>query len=279
MNASTQVLLLQSGNNDSSHAASPFLGTTEPSHTGIVCGDTSCSPASNNIRPKNPSETQAALAGRLGGLSRSERKVAASRLNGPKGGRPRKYERNTVPSFAYPGGKARMASALIAMMPPEGKRYVEPFGGRGNVFFAAADKLHYAEWQLNDLMTAQFFEAIRLYGHDFVVPPRTRSQYYLRWADYKEKNCLYAMLLEPYLTFGGAGYGMGGFCNLLHGGVSRSGYQQSLRMAHNILRATNPLITAKDYREVLATLGADDYAYLDPPYIGAAIFGLTAATP
>ena len=86
-----------------------------------------------------------------GGLSRSEAKVIAARNNGKLGGRPKDYERPTPPSFSYPGGKTRMAPYLIDLMPKSGKCYVEPFAGRGNVFFRAAEILDYDSYWLNDI--------------------------------------------------------------------------------------------------------------------------------
>jgi site-specific DNA-adenine methylase len=46
-------------------------------------------------------------------------------------------------TFPYPGGKARLAPALVAMMPQNGRLYLEPFAGRGNVFFRAAQILKF----------------------------------------------------------------------------------------------------------------------------------------
>jgi site-specific DNA-adenine methylase len=223
-----------------------------------------------SLRRPNPVElTKAktkAQAGRLGGLSRSKAKITAVRANGMQGGRPPKYVRPTAPSFAYPGGKVRMAATILPLIPPSGHIYCEPFAGRGNVFFAAAGILNYESWWLNDLRTAEFFECLRDYGDKLAVPPRSRAQYYQRWADYKQNDCPYACLLEPYLTFGGGGYGTAGYCSSGRGGVTRSGYQQTIRMAHDILRATGAVITGLDYKDVLCGLGPEDFAYIDPPY-------------
>ena len=50
-----------------------------------------------------------------------------------------------VPGFAYPGGKVRLRKWLVSMMPREGRRYIEPFAGRGNVFWLAACALRFRE--------------------------------------------------------------------------------------------------------------------------------------
>jgi hypothetical protein len=55
--------------------------------------------------------------------------------------RHKKYVKSTPPTFSYPGGKARMAKTIVAMAPPSGRLYVEPFAGRANVFWRAAGEL------------------------------------------------------------------------------------------------------------------------------------------
>lgn len=203
---------------------------------------------------------------RRGGLSRSEAKTAAARRNGKRGGRPRKYEKQTPPTFSYPGGKARMASMLTEMMPQTGRRYVEPFAGRGNVFWRAAHELDYQEWHINDIRTAPWYEAIRDLGHELQVPKSNRMEYLKRWANYKQ-GCPYAMMLEPFLTYSGGGYGMGGFGgNKRMAATTPSGYQQSIRMAQYILKATDAKVTGLDWKQAVKVLGADDFVYLDPPY-------------
>lgn len=214
---------------------------------------------------RNPSKVEA---GRLGGSVASEAQKEAARRNGTLGGRPRKYEKRTPPTFSYPGGKARMAKLLVSLMPQSGRRYVEPFAGRANVFWVAAAELNFEQWQLNDIRTAPWFAAIREHGHELRVPRCTRAEYYRRWADFKT-GCPYACLLAPFLTFSGGGYGAGGFRSNKKGGSTAAGYQQSIHMAQHIMRAVDPKVTAWDYIKTLAGLGKDDFVFLDPPYMNA----------
>jgi site-specific DNA-adenine methylase len=159
-----------------------------------------------------------------------------------------------------------MAKLLVSMMPRSGRRYVEPFGGRGNVFWIAATELDFQEWHINDIRTAPWFAAIRAQGNDLIVPSNTRMEYLERWAAYKQ-GCPYATMLEPFLTYSGAGFGAGGYRSNEKGGSGSSGFRQSIRMAHHIMQAVNPLVTDRDYKHVLDGLGADDFVYLDPPYL------------
>ena len=180
--------------------------------------------------------------------------------------RHKKYVKSTPPTFSYPGGKARMAKTIVAMAPPSGRLYVEPFAGRANVFWRAAGELAYKKWQLNDIRTADWFESIRDHGHELVVPPCTRMEHDKRWADYK-RGCPYARMLEPFLTYSGAGFGAGGFRSNKKGGATKGGFKQSIQMAQHILHTTGATITSVDWKEALAGLGADDFVYLDPPYL------------
>jgi site-specific DNA-adenine methylase len=219
---------------------------------------------------KNPTKPNDFRPGQLGGSSTSEAKRSAARRNGALGGRPPAYLKQTPPTFSYPGGKARMAKLLVSMMPTEGRRYVEPFAGRGNVFWRAAMELNFSEWHLNDLRTCPWLTAIRDHGHELRVPRCTLAEYLKRWADYK-RGCPYACLLAPFLTFSGEGYGAGGYRSNRNGGSTAGGYQQSIRMAQHIMRATEPMLTALDYKQTLDGLGQHDFAYVDPPYRDGAV--------
>lgn len=115
--------------------------------------------------------------------------------------------------IAYPGGKCRLAKTICSFAPQFGGTYCEPFAGRGNVFWTAAGILKYRRWWLNDIGTKPFFDAISKVGNTVEVPYRTRND----WADtredyyrYKDADSDEARILEPFLTFSGAGYNSGG---------------------------------------------------------------------
>jgi len=56
------------------------------------------------------------------------------------------------PKIPYPGGKTRLARRIISFLPREGRTYLEPFAGRGNLFWAAVELgLRYERWWLNDI--------------------------------------------------------------------------------------------------------------------------------
>jgi site-specific DNA-adenine methylase len=171
------------------------------------------------------------------------------------------------PTIAYPGGKARLAKTIISMMPTSGRMYVEPFVGRGNVFWAAASVLNYGQWWINDISTSQFYHAIKSHGASLVVPERSREEYYKQWEAFKAGDPQ-AVLLEPYLTFGGGGYGSGGFGGKK--GATVHGYQTTIATCNALLNKTDTRITSMDWRSMgLENLGEQDFVYLDPPYLSA----------
>jgi site-specific DNA-adenine methylase len=174
-------------------------------------------------------------------------------------------KKHKIPTFAYPGGKARLASWLVDMFPKEGNTYFEPFAGRGNVFWYAATKIFYNRWWLNDIRTKKFFDAIASFDPNTVIPARTREEYYKQWELYKQNNPL-AILLEAYLTFGGGGYGSGGFGGAK--GASIEGYYNSIINAQSIMRVTKVNVTDISWNNANwnEMLGSDDFVYLDPPY-------------
>lgn len=180
-----------------------------------------------------------------------------------------------IPTFSYPGGKGRLAKTLVSMMPKEGSTYVEPFVGRGNVFFAAALNLNFQAWVINDIGTGPFFEALLKRGNITTVPPRTREEYA------KQKRCFSkgsyrAKLLEPYFTFAGGGYKRGSFGNLR--GVNSAGYTQILRNSTRILSKTRPIIHQKNWKELdWDTFDKNAFVYFDPPYLGCDIRAYSSA--
>jgi len=178
------------------------------------------------------------------------------------------------PTIPYPGAKGRMASTLVSFMPESGGLYVEPFAGRGNVFFAAAQRLSFASWQLNDIATAPFFLALQEHGGRVKVPERSREEYDRQKSRHKVGDPR-AILLEPYLTFSGGGYSKGGY-----GGArsaTSTGYTNTLRKCNAILKSTSATVTSLDWREMgLESLTSDDFVFLDPPYYGADVRAYTS---
>jgi hypothetical protein len=171
------------------------------------------------------------------------------------------------PTIAYPGGKGRLAWEIVSFLPRHGRTYIEPFCGRGNLFWSAASAgLKYDRWWLNDLATIPFFRAINRIGHTVDVPEHSRAEYERQREASKHCDPV-AALLEPFLTFGGGGYSCSGFRGDHRGGVSSPAYQKTLRECHRIMKETKPRLSALDWREMkLKDLGCDDVVLLDPPY-------------
>jgi site-specific DNA-adenine methylase len=171
------------------------------------------------------------------------------------------------PRIPYPGAKGRLAPFLVDMMPNSGRRYVEPFVGRGNVYFAAALKLDFFQWHINDISTAKFFRALMETEGKIRIPMRTKMEFEKQRKLYQLNNPK-AILLEPYLTFSGGGYKKGDF------GGKRSanamGYASTLCRCASIMLATHPRVTELDWKNLrLDDLESDDFVFLDPPYLGA----------
>lgn len=163
----------------------------------------------------------------------------------------------------YPGSKVRLARTIVSFLPKQGRIYCELLAGRGSVFFAAAQQLRFNRWWLNDIATAPFFEAIKCIGDSIEVPPRGEQEYYLQW-ELARRGDKRAIILEPYLTFGGGGYGSGGFGG--QKGASPSGYTKIIRECHRLLHQTAPRITALDWRDMRLERLEEDVVFVDPPY-------------
>jgi len=155
-------------------------------------------------------------------------------------------------------------------MPTSGGIYAEPFAGRGNVFWLAATKLQFSNWWLNDIRTSEFFRALLSDGDSIEVPAQTREEFE-RYKALSSSGDRASILLAPYLTYNGAGYGAS--YRSAKGSPTRAGYERTLRSANRILTQTRPTITAHDWKNVHSELGKGDFALYDPPYIWAAVHG------
>src|SRR5579864_538284 len=66
-----------------------------------------------------------------------------------------------IPRFAYPGSKGKLSRRIVSLFPPAGQRYVEPFSGRANLYFAVSQSLDYRRFWLNDLQTYEFLRCLK----------------------------------------------------------------------------------------------------------------------
>lgn len=193
----------------------------------------------------------------------------------------------------------------MQLLPPTGKRFVEVFAGRSNLYFAVAQQLDYKEFWLNDISTYPFllglssYSALDALGLG-VVPDRNgraahdRMRHYMFkivfdtharynpirkqtlkkvWAQRPDLRqwanttlAAPATILEPFLVRDGNRFGKAGVRGEAGGGVSRATYEGYLKVASAIMTRTRPHITWMDYREVLEQCDSNDIVYLDPPY-------------
>ncbi len=174
------------------------------------------------------------------------------------------------PAFPYPGGKAGLSPKIIDFIPKEGRKFVDVFGGRGNVTFRAIwEELDYQEWVLNDSLTAPFFRAIRDFGDKFKATERTHEEYE-RYAELAKSGDPLALLMEPFLCFNGGTYEANGLKGAGGGRRKPESYTDIVRHACQFLRDKNVKITDLDWFDCLEAekLGPDDCVIVDSPYIG-----------
>jgi len=208
-----------------------------------------------------------------------------------------------IPRFAYQGGKGKLAKDIIRLLPMSGKRFIEPFAGRGNVYFHVAQRLDYKEFWLNDHYMYRFLEALQHSMHDgmeWTVPERaeTNKEFYDFLKQMAEKrvkkekpgapigmdrryrpvslpNGKKAWAVEQYpplfviecfLSRDGGTFDSDMRSPTDTKGVSAKGFMKNIRLAYEIMNRTQPRITYYDYKDVLVECGPDDVVYLDPPY-------------
>ena len=170
------------------------------------------------------------------------------------------------PPFGYPGGKSRLARKLVSFMPARGRVYLEPFAGRGNVFWAAASLLDFAAWSLNDNRTLPFLEAMRDIADTVKVPVCSAEEYQRQWEAFKEGDPT-AILLEPYLTFSGSGYESGWRGE---NGPTAAGYTRKLCACHRLLHTTGAVLSGYDWMDCdWSYLTRNDFVFFDPSYFWA----------
>ncbi|HUW55298.1 MAG TPA: DNA adenine methylase, partial [Planctomycetota bacterium] len=158
-----------------------------------------------------------------------------------------------VPGFAYPGGKVRLRKWLVSMMPRKGRRFVDLFAGRGNVFWLAACALQFREWQLNDMWTNTWFDVIARIdlGSIPIRLPMSESVEWRRRADRARKGNAddIAVAMESITMFSGGVSGNGSSPRRTSK-YSVKAFRRTIECARRILRTKSAVVTGLPWERV-----------------------------
>ncbi len=171
-----------------------------------------------------------------------------------------------APFFPYQGSKANIRTWVIQFMPQKGRMYVEPFGGRGNMFFLAKQQLNFKKWQINDLNSSGFFN--NLASADVTQMPDAVDQN--AFADYKaNRQDAWSQILEPEISHLGhyrGGY-KGNYSKDNSWKFDKNKYADRVNSAKESLKDVQ--ITNVSWDQLpYSKYGSQDFIYFDPPYLG-----------
>lgn len=171
-----------------------------------------------------------------------------------------------IPTFGQMGSKVRIRKQLLELFPYSGRKYIEPFAGKGNVYFLAVQTLNYQQWILNDKFNLPFFQAIR--DVNIVDLPDHVDETESNLLSKVFEDSPVAKVLEPILSYGSKGYKSG--LNRGHSRYVRRTMIDKVMQAKSLLNRA--LIFGLDWEEFfklsLSTgdICQEDFIYFDPPY-------------
>ena len=174
-----------------------------------------------------------------------------------------------TPTFKMHGSKARTAPWLVNFFPQKFERWIEPFTGRGNVFFRTATSgLMFESACLNDIGTHHFLMALRDHAgnFDFVDNAPIDKTLWKAWMEAPESPEKH--LAESYVARFGDTFKMGPNTTCHRNGHSRENTIKRMKAARELLNEKHAMITNRDWEEFLKEIapGINDVVYLDPPY-------------
>jgi len=175
-----------------------------------------------------------------------------------------------VPAFSYPGGKVKLREWLVRRMPLRGRRYVEPFAGRGNVFWLAVHMLDYREWWLNDPWTCRWFDAIQKVNLRDIPNELTEVlvRMYMKRATAHREDDDTSVAIEGRTMFSGGA--KDGISRNWERSPSLIPFKRKILCARSILSSIQPKITDYSWNLCgLEDLSSRDFVYVDPPYYNA----------
>lgn len=166
-----------------------------------------------------------------------------------------------APHFKYRGGKAILRRTIVRWAKLNGITYIEPFAGRGNVFFLMERIARFKRWIINDPTTLDFFNAIMRYdGRE--LPYLDKKQ----GLELMDANPEQFNLMEPVLTRCGGQARLGDSITGVRG-ENLGEFRLRLLSAKQSLQRT--LVQGSDGVDLLEKWHNDSTAfiYLDPPYL------------
>lgn len=185
--------------------------------------------------------------------------------------------------FPYQGSKRLLARQIVACIPPETKRLVEPFAGSAAITLATAYRRRAKRFLLNDghnpLMSLwkkivnEPEELASQYRSLWLAQSGQEREYYNqvrdRFNQSNEPHCflyLLARCVKAAVRYNGNG-------KFNNSPDNRRLGMRPATMGQNIMQASALLrgrvrLTCQDYRETLANATAEDVVYMDPPYQG-----------
>lgn len=171
-----------------------------------------------------------------------------------------------TPAFRHMGGKARLRKWLVDHFPDSGQFYIEPFAGKGNVFFHAVQHLSFQWWELNDL-DAKFLYCLRTADLGRLPESVSKDEFSV-WKTRAADGDPIAQLIEPRITFAGKGYAFGHSGHSgSHVGYTGENYSKVCQEARRLLERVT-YIKQRDWSETLELTDHSCFVYLDPPYYG-----------
>lgn len=190
----------------------------------------------------------------------------------------------TIPHpIPYQGSKRRLAGELLAYLPQDTRRLVEPFAGSGALSLAAAASNRATGYHLNDINAP----LMGLWAAILTQPERLADRYDWLWhRQLGDRRRYYDLVRDrfnrthrPYYLLyllarcvkASVRYNANGAFN--QSPDNRRKGKQPDKMRREITGAAALLggkttLAAVDYREVIQAVQPDDVVYLDPPYQG-----------
>jgi len=185
--------------------------------------------------------------------------------------------------FPYQGSKRQLAGQIVACIPAETRRLLEPFAGSGAITLATAHLRRARRFFLSDAHDP----LMRLWRKIINEPEELANQYKSLWlAQSGQEREYYDLVRERFNQSNEPHYFLYLLARCVKAAVRYNGQakfnnspdnrrlgMRPVTMGQNIMEASALLrgrvrLACQDYREALAEATPEDVVYMDPPYQG-----------